>query len=255
MKGVVRTEIIKNHVGVITVDHPPINDLPGYLLADLAAAIQRMGQSKEVKVILLKTGGNRVFCAGASFEEMMALNGKEKAKKFFMGFAHVIQALRYCGKITIARVHGKVVGGGLGLCSAVDFAVANRWASIRLSELDLGIGPFVIGPAVVRKIGVSAFEALALNPGEWKSPSWAHSRGLFHEVRDETDEMDAFLDEMTARFVGYSLPALEEIKQMLWYGVADWAELMEERAATSARLVLGDHAQRRLREEKEKMKS
>jgi len=254
MKGVIHTEVVKNHVGVITIDHPPINDLPGYLLTELADKIRQMGKRNEIKVILLKSGGNRVFCAGASFEEMLALKGQQEAETFFMGFAHVIQALRNCGKITLARVHGKVVGGGVGLCSAVDFVVANRWASVRLSELDLGIGPFVIEPAVMRKIGVSGFEALTLNPGEWKSPSWALSSGLYHVVKEETEEMDQFVEEMIDRYVEYNLSALMEIKNMLWQGVPDWTDHMRDRASISGRLVLEDHAQRRLREEKAKMR-
>src|SRR5699024_1317572 len=177
MKGEIHLHIFRNHIGVVTIDHPPINDLPGDLLVRLAKMIRDLGDREEIKVILLKSAGNRVFCAGASFHEMSSIRNEQDAEKFFMGFAEVLLALRHCGKITVGRIHGKAVGGGVGLCSAVDYAIANRWASVRLSELDLGIGPFVIGPAVVRKIGISAFGALTLNPTEWKPASWGMSSG------------------------------------------------------------------------------
>lgn len=249
MKGKIHVDVMKDHIGAVTIDHPPINDLPGYLLSELAKAIQGLGNREEIKVILLKSAGNRVFCAGASFDEMASIRDEQAGKDFFMGFAEVILALRNCGKITVGRIHGKAVGGGVGLCSAVDYAIANRWASVRLSELDLGIGPFVIEPAVTRKIGISFFSTLSLDPQEWKPASWGEACGLFHALFDDTDEMDDYLEEFLEQFAGYSPEALSEMKKMLWQDVPGWNDLMRARAGISGKLVLTEHAQRRIREE------
>lgn len=254
MKGEIHLHIFRNHIGVVTIDHPPINDLPGDLLVRLAKMIRDLGDREEIKVILLKSAGNRVFCAGASFEEMSSIQNEQDAEAFFMGFAEVLLALRHCGKITVGRIHGKAVGGGVGLCSAVDYSIANQWAAVRLSELDLGIGPFVIQPAVVRKIGISSFGALTLNPTEWKPASWGLSSGLFHAVFDETTEMDDYLEIFLDQLARYSAEALAAIKKMLWSDTPDWADLMRKRAGISGHLVLADHAQRRIAEEIHKRK-
>lgn len=244
MVGRIHVQVDKKRIGVITIDHLPHNALPGYLLSNLADAIREMSEDPEIRVVLLKSAGDRTFCAGASFEEMASIQNEEAGKSFFMGFAEVILALRHCGKITVSRIHGKAVGGGVGLCSAVDYAIANKWASIRLSELTLGIGPFVIGPAVVRKIGISAFSALTLNPAEWKTASWAESNGLFHKVFDYTGEMDDYLEDFLEQYITYSPEALLGIKKMLWEETPSWIDIMNERAAQSGRLVLTETAQK-----------
>lgn len=254
MEGKIHVDIVKEHIGTVTIDHPPVNDLPGYLLSELARAIRDLGDEEVVKVILLKSAGNRVFCAGASFDEMASIRDDQAGKDFFMGFAEVMLALRDCGKITVGRIHGKVVGGGVGLCSAVDYAVANQWASVRLSELDLGIGPFVIEPAVTRKMGISFFSALSLSPQEWKSASWGVACGLFHALFEDTDEMDDYLEAFLDQFASYSPGALSEMKKMLWQDAPDWDDLMRARAEISGRLVMTNHAQQRIREELRKGK-
>lgn len=243
MSGKILSRIDKNHIGVITIDNQPHNALPTELLEQLEAVISDMGKNPDIRVILLQSAGDRVFCAGASFDGLAAIHDEKSGKAFFMGFAKVINALRTCGKITVGRIHGKAVGGGVGLSSAVDYAMASKWASIRLSELSLSIGPFVIGPAVQRKIGLSAFSQLAINATEWQTAHWAQSRGLFQEVFDTVDQLDAYLETFLDRFLTYSPEALKQLKNMIWEGTDDWPTIMEERATQSGRLVLTDDAQ------------
>lgn len=252
MSGKIHHRIDKKHLGVITIDHQPHNALPSNLLVDLESRILEMGKNKNIRVILLQSAGDRVFCAGASFDGLASIRNEEEGKEFFMGFARVIDALRSCSKITIARVHGKAVGGGVGLCSAVDYAMASKWASIRLSELSLAIGPFVIGPAVERKIGLSGFSHLALNATEWQTAEWARSKGLFQEVFDTVEQLDAYLETFLDRFLDYSPEALVQFKQMFWEGTEDWPAVMERRAAQSGNLVLTEQAQEAIKKVREK---
>lgn len=251
MNGRIHQHIEKKHIGIITIDNQPHNALPANLLQDLETTIQDMGKNDAIQVILLKSAGDRVFCAGASFDGLASIRNKEEGKAFFMGFARVINALRNCGKITVGRIHGKAVGGGVGLCSAVDYAIASKWASIRLSELSLAIGPFVIGPAVQRKIGLSAFSHLALNATEWQTAEWARSKGLFQEVFDTTDQLDAYLNTFLERFINYSPAALHQLKEMFWEGTDGWPEEMERRAGQSGNLVLSESAQEAIRKVRE----
>lgn len=244
MSGKIHARIDKDHIGVITIDNQPHNALPLNLLEDLENEITRMGQNPDIRVILIQSAGERIFCAGASFDGLAEIRDEISAKAFFMGFARVINALRTCGKITVGRIHGKAVGGGVGLCSAVDYAIASKWASIRLSELSLAIGPFVIGPAVQRKIGVAGFSQLTLNATEWQTADWAKNKGLFQEVFDKAEQLDAYLETFLDRFRSYSPEALFQLKNMIWEGTDDWPELMDQRAAQSGELVLKDHAQK-----------
>lgn len=252
MSGKILSRIDKNHIGVITIDNQPHNALPIQLLDQLETTIREMGDHPDIRVILLQSAGDRVFCAGASFDGLAAIRDEKSGKAFFMGFAKVINALRTCGKITVGRIHGKAVGGGVGLSSAVDYAMASKWASIRLSELSLSIGPFVIGPAVQRKIGVSSFSQLAINATEWQTAHWAQSRGLFQEVFDTVDQLDAYMETFLDRFKAYSPAALSQLKNMIWEGTDDWPSIMEKRAAQSGRLVLTDDAQSAIAKVREK---
>lgn len=243
MKGTIHHRIEKDHIGVITIDNQPHNALPAGLLQELESRILEMGSNEAIRVILLQSAGDRVFCAGANFDDLAAIREADSGKEFFMGFARVINALRTCGKITVGRIHGKAVGGGVGLACAVDYAMASKWATIRLSELSLAIGPFVIGPAVERKIGVSAFAHLALNATEWQTAEWARSKGMYQEVFDTTDQLDAYLETFLDRFRDYSPSALTQLKNIFWEGTDNWPALMESRAILSGELVLSNHAQ------------
>lgn len=222
--------------------HPSHNSLPGYLLAELAESISSEGRDEAVKLILLKSEGDRTFCAGASFDELISIEDFDTGKKFFMGFANVINAIRTCGKIVIGRIQGKAVGGGVGLASAVDYAIATKYASARLSELAVGIGPFVVGPAVVRKVGNAAFTHMTLNPSEWCTAQWAKQSHLYAEAFETTEQMDEYIEHFSHKLLSYNPDALSQIKKISWDGTDHWDRLLEERAEISGRLILSPYA-------------
>lgn len=241
---------IEKYIAVITFSHPVHNSMPGYLLADLAAHIKKVGDNPDVHVVILASGGDRTFCAGASFDELITITNSEDGKKFFLGFAQVINAIRKCPKIVICRVHGKAIGGGVGIAAAADYCMATNFGTIKLSELALGIGPFVIGPAVERKIGLSAFSQLALNATEWQTAHWAKEKGLYHEVFDSIEQLDANIDEFSQRLAATSTSALHALKQVLWHDTQHWDQLLDERAGISGRLVITEASQKAIRESK-----
>jgi methylglutaconyl-CoA hydratase len=238
-EGTVETQLT-NGVARITFSHPAQNSMPGHQLARLATAIEEAGQNPEVKVIVLQSGGDRTYCAGASFDELAAIEDFDTGKRFFMGFANVINAMRKCPKLIIGRVQGKCVGGGVGLASATDYCMATKFASIRLSELAVGIGPFVVGPAVERKVGLSAMSQLAMNPNEWQTAEWAKQKGLFTEAFDTIEQLDAYIDHFTKQLAAFNPEAMAELKKVFWQGTEHWDTLLQERAAISGRLVLSE---------------
>lgn len=231
-----------NEVGIATIEfgHPLSNSLPGKILQKLAETITSLGASDEVKVIVLKSAGERAFCAGASFDELISISDIETGKAFFSGFANVINACRKCPKFIIGRVHGKAVGGGVGVASAVDYCYATKYADVKLSELAIGIGPFVVGPAVERKLGRSAMSQLAINATEWRSANWAKDNGLYAEVFDSVGEMDERIVELAERLAKSNPEAMSLLKKVFWEGCEHWDDLLKERAAMSGELVLSD---------------
>ena len=239
--GYVKKETLKKGLLEITFYHPKHNSLPGNLLAELVQAIDAAGKDDEVQVIILKSGGDRTFCAGASFDELIAVNDMAMGKKFFMGFANVINACRKCPKLIIGRVQGKAVGGGVGVASAVDYCMATKYASIKLSELNIGIGPFVIGPVVERKIGVSAMSQLALNANEFQSPQWAKEKGLYTEVFEDAAALDEGVMKMADYLLSTNPEAQQLLKKIFWENCTHWDELLAERAEMSGRLVLSSY--------------
>ncbi len=244
--GYIRSQY-SNRVTTIEFFHPAQNSLPGDLLRQLAHEIEIAGKDEKTMLILLKSGGDRTYCAGASFTELTAIEDFDTGKAFFMGFANVINAIRRCAKIVIGRIHGKAVGGGVGLAAACDYAMANKYASVRLSELAVGIGPFVIGPAVERKIGLSAFSQMALNATEWQTAAWAKQKGLFTEVFESTEQLDAYIDHFMAELITKSPEALGQLKKIFWDGTEHWEQLLEERAEMSGKLILSDFAKNAIR--------
>lgn len=237
--GEVRTAV-EDSVATITFYHPAHNSLPGRLLAKLTQAIQKAGNNDEVKVVILQSEGDRTFCAGASFDELAAIDNLDTGKRFFMGFANVINAIRECPKFVIGRVQGKAVGGGVGLCAATDYCIASKWASVKLSELAIGIGPFVVGPAVERKMGKSAMSQLAINATEWRTAAWAKEHGLFAEVFDTVQQVDEYVAHLSQRLASSSPAAMRQLKRVLWEEAQHWGELLETRAAISGELVLSE---------------
>ncbi len=238
-QGGVTTEI-ENGIATIEFFHPASNSLPGKVLAELAGEITAAGKNDQAKVIVLKSGGDRAFCAGASFDELLAIEDFETGKKFFMGFANVINAARQCPKLIIGRVQGKTVGGGVGMASAVDYCLATKYASVKLSELAIGIGPFVVGPAVERKVGTSAMSQLAIDAGEWQTAEWARQKGLYTEVFDTANQLDEAVHSLAEKLSKYNPDAMKELKKIFWEGTEDWDEKLSSRAALSGKLVLGD---------------
>lgn len=238
---------IQDQVATIEFFHPAHNSLPGDILAKLAETITETGKNDEVLVIILKSGGERTFCAGASFKELINIKDEVEGEKFFMGFANVINAMRKCPKFIIGRVQGKTVGGGVGLASAMDYCMATKFAAIKLSELNIGIGPFVVGPAVQRKLGVSGMSQIAIDANSFYSPEWAMQKGLFTKVYDSTEELDEAISEFAQNLCGYNPEAVKEMKQMFWRGTEDWDELLNERAKISGRLVLSEFTKKKLK--------
>jgi len=235
-------------VATISFYHPAQNSLPAALLDALAAKIKQAGQNEQTRVIILKSEGDRTFCAGASFDELLQIKDKEAGKVFFSGFARVINACRKSPKIIIARVQGKAVGGGVGLAAAADYCLATEAASVKLSELAIGIGPFVISPAVIRKIGLAAFSQLTIRATDFQTAQWAKEKGLYNEVYATANEMDGALDTLSQKLASYHPDALTGLKQILWEGTDNWDELLEERAALSGELVLSEFTQQALQD-------
>lgn len=237
---------IENNIATVEFFHPEQNSLPGHILAQLAQAITDAGNHPDVQVIILKSGGDRTFCAGASFKELITINDAATGKVFFSGFANVINAMRKCPKFIIGRIQGKTVGGGVGIAAATDYCMATKFAAIKLSELNVGIGPFVVSPAIERKMGTSATSQIAIDANNFYEAEWARSKGLFTEVFDSIEEMDAKVEAFAKHLCTYNPEAMREMKQIFWKSTDDWDQLLAERAAISGRLVLSDFTKKTL---------
>ncbi len=231
---------IQDSIATVEFGHPASNSFVSELLDRLAKEFDKLSENPNITVIILKSEGEKAFCAGASFDELVAVTTLEESKVFFSGFANVINAMRKCKKIIVGRVQGKTVGGGVGLAAACDYAFASEAASIRLSELTIGIAPFVIAPAVSRKIGVAGMSELSLNPTAWKTAYWAQEKGLFSQVFDSINELDKELDLFTNNLSSYNPQALEDWKKVLWENTDHWDTLLLERAAITGRLALSE---------------
>ena len=226
-------------IGTISFFHPKSNSLPGPLLTKLAEKVALWGQDPAVKVLVLESQGERAFCAGASFDELKSLKDEATGKNFFMGFARLILAMKQCPKLIIARVQGKAIGGGVGIAGAADYTLATKTASVKLSELALGLGPFVIGPAVERKIGLSAFSTLAID-NCWRDAHWAHRHGLYADVFDSIEDLDLAVAKLAQQLAKTNPAAMAELKAVFWEGTDHWKQLLEARAEHSGRLALSD---------------
>ena len=231
---------IENNIATVEFGHPASNSFPSVLLDRLEQALKKLSKDENVKVIILRSEGEKAFCAGASFDELVSIEDLENGKKFFSGFANVINAMRTCEKLIIGRIQGKVVGGGVGLAAACDYVMATEAAAIKLSELSIGIGPFVIAPAIERKMGLSALAELSLAAHEWKNAYWAKEKGLYAKVFDSIKDLDHEVEIFSSKLASYNPEALKEMKKTLWKDTAHWEQLLVERAAISGELVLSD---------------
>src|ERR1700744_4802373 len=244
--GNVSLTVNDSDIATITFFHPAQNSLPAALLDELTEKITQAGNDATTRVIILKSGGDRTFCAGASFDELLQIKDKQAGAIFFSGFARVINACRKSQKIIIARVQGKAVGGGVGLAAAADYCLATEAAAIKLSELAIGIGPFVISPAVMGKIGLPAFSQLTIRASDFQSAQWAREKGLYNEVYADIPALDEALNALVAKLASYHPEALQGLKQILWEGTGNWDELLQERAAISGELVLSEFTRQAL---------
>lgn len=239
MEGTI-TSTVAGGIGTITFFHPQSNSMPGTQLRNLAAEIEKLGKDEQVKVIVLQSEGDKTFCAGASFDELISIKDIDTGLRFFSGFAHVINAMRQAPKFVIARVQGKAVGGGVGIAASADYTFATEAASIKLSELAVGIGPFVVGPAVERKVGTSAFCQLTINATEWQSAQWAREKGLYAEVFATAADMDKGIEALAGKLASSNPEAMSMLKKIMWEGTENWDSLLIERAGMSGKLVLSD---------------
>lgn len=243
---------IENKIAFVEFGHPASNSFPGELLQRLTDELNILSTNSEVSVIVLQSEGDGAFCAGASFDELLAVSNLEDGAKFFSGFANVINAMRNCSKLIIGRIHGKAVGGGVGLAAACDYALATEQSAIKLSELAIGIGPFVIEPAVSRKIGKAALAEMTLAAHEWKNAYWAQEKGLYAKVLENVSDLDKELDLFVSKLASYNPEALSEMKKVLWEGTENWDTLLYERAGISGKLVLSDFTVNALNQFKKK---
>ena len=245
INGSISTQI-SGTIATIQFGHPAGNSLPAALLQQLADAFTVLGQNHEVNLIILKSEGTGAFCGGASFSELLAVSNFEEGAIFFSGFALVLNAMRNCPKLIVGRIHGKAVGGGVGVAAACDYAIATEGSAVKLSEFTIGIGPFVIAPAVARKMGNAALAEMTLAAHEWKDAQWAQQKGLYAKVTFTVEELDAELDSFTAKLASYNPEALRAMKKVLWEGTDNWDALLADRAKISGRLILSDFSRQAL---------
>lgn len=242
------TTSFKDKIATISFHHPAGNSFPSHLLQKLTAELNTLSTNSDISVIILKSEGVGAFCGGASFDELVSINELESGTRFFSGFANVINAMRKCSKLIVGRIHGKAVGGGVGLASACDYSFATKDALVKLSELAVGIGPFVIAPAVERKVGLKGLTEMTLNPQVWKSAEWAENQGLYANVSEDASQMDERIETFCLRISNYNPEALADMKKVLWEGTEHWSSLLYERAAISGSLVLSDYTKNFLSE-------
>lgn len=238
---------IENKIATLEFGHPASNSFPGDLLNRLTNELDNLSQNPDVSIIVLKSSGQGAFCAGASFEELLTVSNLDEATQFFSGFANVVNAMRRCSKIIVGRIHGRAVGGGVGIAAACDYALATTGSAIKLSELGIGIGPFVIEPAVTRKIGKSATTEMTLE-AEWKTAAWANQKGLYAKIFETSAELDNEIEAFANTLASYNPEALTEMKKVLWEGTENWSTLLYERAEISGKLVLSDFSRKALKQ-------
>lgn len=230
---------IYNKIATITFSSAAGNSFSSKMLQELTEILYSLSTNIDVTIIILQSNG-KTFCAGASFDELLEIDDFDSGKKFFSGFANVINAMRKCFKIVIGKIQGKAVGGGVGLAAACDFVFAHTEAAIKLSEIAIGIGPFVIEPVVSKKIGKTAMTELTLQPTLWKDALWAYNKGLFSKVLNNQEELDKETELFAQELASYNPDSLSQIKKVIWENTEDWDELLYERAAISGKLVLSE---------------
>jgi methylglutaconyl-CoA hydratase len=240
-----------NHVASISFAHPKSNSLTVKMLKELTNTINAAAENQDVKVIVIRSEGEKTFSAGASFDELLQIKGFNSGKEYFMTFVRLFSAMRNCQKFIIARVQGKAVGGGVGIAAAADYTIALSEASVRLSELALGLGPFVVGPPIERKIGKTAFVTMSID-AEWHDAFWAKQNGLFTKVFATINDLDEAVAALAKKIAACNPEAISEMKKVFWEDTENWDRLLEQRAEISGKLVLSDATKKYLSAYKEK---
>ncbi len=246
------THTINDDISTIEFFHPKGNSLPGKLLGELTNAIKEASASEDSKVIVIRSQGDGAFCAGASFDELLSISDLEEGKSFFMGFANVLNAMRTSTKFIIARIQGKVVGGGVGIAACADYTFAHTSASVKLSELAVGIGPFVVGPAVGRKIGVGPFTTMSVDARSWYDAKWAETNNLYSQVLGSVEEIDKAIAKLAGELALSNPHAMKELREIQWHGTGHWGATLEQRAEISGRLILSEFSKKFIEKFKEK---
>jgi methylglutaconyl-CoA hydratase len=233
------TVTIADGIGTIRFGHPKGNSLPGVLLQRLAEAVTWVGKDPAARVIVLRSEGTGPFCAGASFDELVSISDAAEGHEFFSGFAKVILAMIRAPKFVLVRVQGRTAGGGVGIAAAGDYTFAVRAASAKLSELAVGIGPFVVGPVIERRIGQGPYAAMSVD-ADWRDAEWGERHGLYARVSDDVADMDAALNALAGTLAASNPEAMAEMKRVFWTGTEKWDALLAERARVSGKLVLSE---------------
>jgi len=244
------------HQGILQLEffQEQSNSMPSDMLEQLATEIHGAGNNDDVRVIILRSGGDKTFCSGASFEELSSLQNEADGLRFFSGFSKVINSLRAVPKLVIGRIQGKCVGGGVGLAAACDYAIATEQSSVKLSELAIGIGAFVIGPVVERRIGNAAFMQLCIDASNWRSAEWAHKKGLFAELHSDIASLNDSVEQLSSKLASYHPTAIKELKKIFWEGTENWDTLLLERASISGKLALSDFTRQAIQQFKNRKK-
>jgi methylglutaconyl-CoA hydratase len=245
-KGSLETSF-QDTIATVQFGHPASNSFPRALLDQLTTEINELSRNENVSVIILKSQGTKAFCSGASFDELLQVENEEQGTEFFSGFAHLLNAMRNCNKLIIGRVQGKAVGGGVGIIATCDYVFAAPESDVKLSELAIGIGPFVIEPAVSRKIGKTAMAEMTLAAHEWKSADWAFQKGLY-SVLSNSENLDNDVQNFAQKLSSYNPEALQEMKKIIWEGTEQWESILIERASITGKLVLSDFSKNALRQ-------
>lgn len=245
MDGNVQLEKNKK-IGRIKFFHPKGNSLPSNLLDELVQAFEKSEKDPDIRVIVLESKGNS-FCAGASLKELKKLKNIDETTSFFMGFADLLNTIRKMSKFVLAKVHGKVVGGGVGLVAVCDYAFATNAALIKLSELSIGLGPYVIEPAVSRKIGTTAFTQLSLDSAEWKSAQWGLENGLYAKCVTDKKALDQTVINNAERLSNYDQQSLRHLRKLHWKDTNNWESLLPKNAKITAKLALSDFTQNKIK--------
>jgi len=187
---------VRNSVAMVVLSRPEVhNAFDETLIDELTRALAALDADDSVRAVIL-LGAGRSFCAGADLDWMKraAKYGHAENVADATALALMLATLAGLSKPTIARVHGSVFGGGVGLVAACDIAVAAHDATFSLSEAKLGLIPATIGPYVVEAIGARQARRFFLTAERFTAAE-AFRIGLVHDIVP-ADTLDARVNEI-----------------------------------------------------------